>query len=85
MRRLLVKDFDALLRSQALWFSKSQHRVDPGFVVECAAPPFGGEISHGGGLWVREDYRGWSRLAIIMPRFARTLLCSADRSTATAA
>jgi hypothetical protein len=71
LRRFLVEDFYALIRSQALWFSNRLHLVDPRFNVECAIPPFGGEVSHGGGLWVREDYRGCSRLAIIMPRFAR--------------
>jgi hypothetical protein len=73
LRRLFVEDFFALIRSQALWFSNGSSPVDPRFVVECAIPPFGGEISHGGGLWVREDYRGRSRLAIIMPRFARAI------------
>jgi hypothetical protein len=73
LRRFLVEDFYALIRSQALWFSKRLHLVDPRFIVECAIPPFGGEVSHGGGLWVREDYRGCSRLAIVMPRFARAI------------
>jgi hypothetical protein len=73
LRRLLVEDFYALIRSQALWFSNRPHLVDPRFIVECAIPPFGGEVSHGGGLWVREDYRGCSRLAIVLPRFARAI------------
>ena len=73
LRRFVVEDFYAMIRSQALWFSNSLPLVDPRFVVECAIPPFGGEISHGGGLWVREDHRGCSRLAIIMPRFARAI------------
>lgn len=73
LRRLVVEDFHVMIRSQALWFSNGLPPVDPRFVVECAIPPFGGEISHGGGLWVREDYRGCSRLAIIMPRFARAI------------
>jgi hypothetical protein len=73
LRRFLVEDFYALIRSQALWFSDSLHLVDRRFIVECAIPPFGGEVSHGGGLWVREDYRGYSRLAIVMPRFARAI------------
>ena len=73
LRRFLVEDFYALIRSQALWFSDRPHLVDPRFIVECAIPPFGGEVSHGGGLWVREDYRGCSRLAIVMPRFARAI------------
>ena len=71
LRRFFVEDFYALIRSQALWFSSRSPLVDPHFHVKCAMPPFGGEISHGGGLWVREDYRGCSRLAIVMPRFAR--------------
>jgi hypothetical protein len=73
LRRLLVEDFFALIRSQALWFSNRRRLADPRFVVECTIPPFGGEICHGGGLWVREDYRGCSRLASIMPRFARAI------------
>jgi hypothetical protein len=73
LRRLVVEDFYAMIRSQALWFSNGLPPLDPRFVVECAIPPFGGEISHGGGLWVRGDYRGCSRLAIIMPRFARAI------------
>ena len=73
LRRLDVEDFYALIRSQALWFSSRSHLVDPRFVVECAIPPFGGEVAHGGGLWVREDYRGYSRLASILPRFARAV------------
>ncbi len=73
MRRFLVDDFYSLIRSQALWFSKWPHLIDPRFVVDCTIPPFGGEISHGGGLWVREDYRGCYRLAMIMPRFARAI------------
>jgi len=62
-----------LIRSQALWFSNRSPLVDPHFDVECTIPPFGGEISHGGGLWVREHYRGCSRLALVMPRFARAI------------
>ena len=73
LRRFFVEDFYGLVRSQALWFSNRPLLVDPHFVVECAIPPFGGEISHGGGLWVREDYRGSFRLAMIMPRFARAI------------
>ena len=73
LRRFLVEDFYDLIRSQALWFSNPRHGVDPRFAVECRIPPFGGAVCHGGGLWVREDYRGCSRLAIIMPRFARAV------------
>jgi len=73
LRRFLVEDFYALVRSQALWFSSRSPLFDPHFNVECAIPPFGGEIAHGGGLWVQEEYRGCSRLAVIMPRFARAI------------
>jgi hypothetical protein len=73
LRRLFVEDFYDLIRSQSLWFSNGPHHVDPRLVVECAVLPFGGEICHEGGLWVREDYRGCSRLAIILPRFARAI------------
>ncbi len=73
LRRFLVEDFYALIRSQALWYSDRCPRVDPYFHVQCSIQPFGGEISHGGGLWVREDYRGCFRLAVVMPRFARAI------------
>jgi len=73
LRRFFVDDFYALVRSQALWFSNKCPLADQHFTVECPIPPFGGEIAHGGGLWVREDYRGCSRLAIVMPRFARAI------------
>lgn len=73
LRRFFVEDLYALIRSQALWFSDCRRLVDPLFIVECGITPFGGEVCHGGGLWVREDYRGWSRLAFIMPRFARAI------------
>jgi hypothetical protein len=73
LRRFLIEDFYALVRSQSLWFPNRISCFDPRFVVECAIPRFGGEVSHGGGLWVREDYRGISRLAVLMPRFARAI------------
>jgi len=73
LRRFFVEDFYDLIRSQTLWFSNRSVLVDPDFVFERAISPFGGEISHGGGLWVRADYRGSSRLAMIMPRFARAV------------
>jgi len=73
LRRFFVADFYALVRSQALWFSNSCPFVDPYFRVECEIRPFGGGVLHGGGLWVREDYRGCSRLANVMPRFARAI------------
>jgi hypothetical protein len=70
VRRSIVEDFFDLVRSQALWFGEPG-RVDPQFVVKCESPSFGGEVSHGGGLWVREDYRGaWRRprLSSVMMR-----------------
>src|SRR6516162_2563696 len=67
LRRFLVEDFYALIRSQALWFSNRLHLVDPRFIVECAIPPFGGEVSQGGGLGVRDDYRGCSRHCFAEP------------------
>lgn len=73
LRRFSVDDFYALVRSQRLWFSRRPRAPDPRFVVDCGSPPVGGEVSHGGGLWVRGDYRGWSRLAMVMPRLARAV------------
>jgi hypothetical protein len=73
VRRCLVDDFFSLIRSQALWFSNKPQLIHGDFIVECAIPPFGGEVSHGGGLWVRQDYRGCSRLATLIPRFARAI------------
>jgi hypothetical protein len=72
-RRFLVDNFFDLIRSQALWFGNGPRLVDLRFVVECEIPPFGGEVAHGGGLWVREDHRGSSHLAAILPRFARAI------------
>jgi hypothetical protein len=73
LRRFLVEDFYDLIRSQVLWFGTRPHLVDPRFVVSCAIPPFGGEVVHGGGLWVRQDYRGSARLSFILPRLARAI------------
>ena len=73
LRRLIVADFFDLVRSQELWFCRRSRRADRRFVVECEIPVFGGEIVHGGGLWIRDDYRGSSRLAPILPHFARAL------------
>jgi hypothetical protein len=70
MRRLVVDDFYGLVRSQALWFGTPQ-KTDRHFIVDCDIAPFGGVVSHGGGLWVREDHRGaWRRprLSTILPR-----------------
>ena len=71
LRRFLVKDFFKLIGSLALWFANPLHRQHPRFAVACQIPPFGGEVVHGGGLWIRDDYRGSSRLAIVLPHFAR--------------
>jgi hypothetical protein len=72
IRYFAVRDFYQLIRSQELWFSKW-----PGpsayLDVQCIIPAFGGEIAHGGGLWVRQDYRGSSRLAFVLPRLGRAL------------
>jgi hypothetical protein len=73
MRLFVVDDFYDLIRSQALWFGDRPRLVDPRFVVACAIPSFGGEVAHGGGLWVRGDYRGSSRLAAVLPRLARAI------------
>ena len=72
VRRLIVEDFYDLIQSQTLWFG-SPRPSDPRFVVQCEIPPFGGEVAHAGGLWVREDYRGASRrprLSTVMSRLA---------------
>jgi len=72
VRRLLVDNFYDLIQSQALWFG-DRPPADPRFVVDCAIPPFGGEVAHAGGLWVREDYRGASRqprLSSVMSRLS---------------
>jgi hypothetical protein len=73
LRRFVVDDFYDLIRSLALWFPNRRLPPDPRFVVTCEIPSFGGEVVHGGGLWVRDDYRGASRLAALMPRFARVI------------
>jgi hypothetical protein len=76
LRRFVTDDFYDLIRSQALWFGTRLHLIDQKFVVVCAIPPFGGEIVHEGGCWVREDYRGPSRqprLSHVMSRLARAI------------
>jgi hypothetical protein len=73
LRRFIVEDFYDLIRSQTLWFGARLHLVDPRFVVACEIPPFGGEVAHGGGLWVRRDYRGSAKLSFILPRLARAI------------
>jgi hypothetical protein len=70
VRRLITEDFYDLVRSQTLWFGEPG-KVDPQFVLECDIPSFGGEVSHGGGLWVREDYRGAWR----QPRLSTVMMC----------
>ena len=76
VRWFVIDDFYRLIRSQALWFSASPCPIGRPLVVECDIPPFGGEITHGGGLWVREDWRGSSRLAFVLPRLGRALSLS---------
>jgi hypothetical protein len=71
LRRFVVDDFYDLIRSLTLWFSDRRQPRDRRFRVDCRIPPFGGEVVHGGGLWVRDDYRGFARLAAAMPRLAR--------------
>jgi hypothetical protein len=78
LRRFVVDDFYDLIRSQALWFGTRPHLVDPRFVVACEIPPFGGEVAHGGGLWVRPDYRGSAKLSFILPRLARAIALRID-------
>jgi hypothetical protein len=73
VRRFFVADFYDLIRSQALWFGDRPRLVDQRFVVACAIPSFGGKVAHGGGLWVRGDYRGSHKLAIVLPRLARAV------------
>lgn len=73
LRRFVVEDFYDLVRSQRLWFGARPHLVDPRFVVACEIPPFGGDVAHGGGLWVRRDYRGSAKLSFILPRLARAI------------
>jgi hypothetical protein len=73
LRRLFVDDFFESIRSLELWFCNRSRRVDSRFVVDCEIRAFGGEVVHGGGLWIRDDYRGISRLAVVLPHFARAL------------
>ena len=73
LRRFVVEDFYDLIRSLALWSARRRRGLDPRYVVDCKIPSFGGEVVHGGGLWIRNDYRGASRLALVMPHFARAV------------
>lgn len=76
VRWFVIDDFYRLVRSQALWFSAGPCPIGRPLAIECDIPPFGGEITHGGGLWVRQDWRGSSRLAFVLPRLARALSLS---------
>ena len=71
LRRFCVNDFFGVIRSLTLWSRNPSNGADPRFVVACKIPPFGGEVVHGGGLWIRNDYRGRSRLAVLLPHLAR--------------
>jgi hypothetical protein len=73
MRRFIIDDFFHLIRTQALWFSRIPDLMREELRIDCEIPPFGGAVVHGGGLWVRRDFRGWSRLASVLPRLARAL------------
>jgi hypothetical protein len=76
VRHFVVDDFYDLIRSQALWFGDRPRPADPSFVVDCAIPPFGGEVIYEGGNWVRTDYRGRSkqpRLSHALSRLARAI------------
>ncbi len=76
LRHFIVDDFYDLIRSQNLWFGTRPRLVDPRFVVACEIPPFGGDVAHEGGCWVRENYRGVAqqpRLSHVLPRLARAI------------
>jgi hypothetical protein len=76
VRRFVVDDFHGLIRSQALWFGKRPRLADPNFAIEYVIPPFGGEVVHEGGCWVRKDHRGRSqqpRLSHALSRLARAI------------
>jgi hypothetical protein len=68
LRRLRVEDFYALVRSQRLWFGRFPRPLEVPLDIACQIPAFGGDVVHGGGLWVREDYRGVAKLAGLLPR-----------------
>jgi hypothetical protein len=76
LRHFAVENFYTLVTLQSLWFNKRPPAADPRFIVRCEIPAFGGHVTHGGGLWVRRDYRGWSRLSNILPRLARAIALS---------
>lgn len=73
VRNLLIQNFYSLVRSQSLWFGGRPRPDDPTFNPNCKIPPFGGHVLHGGGLWIRRDHRGSSRLAHILPRLGRAI------------
>jgi len=84
IRRLITDNFYDLIRSQKLWFSKRPRESSQALMLECEEPAIAGEVAHGGGLWVRPDYRGWSHLAFVLPRLARALSfieCPFDHDT----
>jgi hypothetical protein len=68
LRRLRVENFYAQVRSQALWFGRGSCPAESSLNIACEIPAFGGDVAHGGGLWVREDYRGVAKLAKLLPR-----------------
>jgi hypothetical protein len=72
-RRFITDDFYRLIRTQALWFSRTPSLIKQQLTIDCDIAPFGGEIIYGGGLWVRHDLRGSSRLAFVLPRLGRAL------------
>lgn len=73
LRHLYVDDFYTLVKLQSLWFGRQPPPADSRFVVQCEIPTFGGHVTHGGGLWVRRDYRGCSGLSKGLPRLARAI------------
>jgi hypothetical protein len=73
VRHLVVENFYSLILSQALWFGNGVRCVDPAFAPRFEIPVFGGNVAHGGGLWVREDYRGSSKLGNVLPRLGRAI------------
>ncbi len=73
VRHFGVENFYSLILSQTLWFGRSLRAIDPRYSPECEIPAFGGDVAHGGGLWVRRDYCGSSRLAAILPRLGRAV------------
>lgn len=73
VRHLAVENFYSLVLSQTLWFGRPLRAIDQTYSPKCEIPPFGGDVAHGGGLWIRRDYRGSSRLAAVLPRLGRAV------------